>query len=322
MDENTPAGERTGILLMLIASASFAAMGYFVKLLSRDLGTGEIVFFRNLIGAVIIIPAMLAYPSHAKGGKLFSLVMRGVWGFLALGCLFYSISAMPLGTATTLTKIEPVCTAILAWFLLKEKQGVMIWAALLMGFAGIVMIMKPDSQGLSSGTLSALLSGFFAAAAYTTIRSLKDYYTPREIVLSFTMAGVIAPPVLYFMAYHTPFTNPFMTGLFHRMPNGLQEWFYMLMVGILALFSQLLMTRAFSLGRASIIAPIGYSILLFSTIAGILAGDKVPDTSVICGILLVAASGVTVSLSSKHGGIHGKKRRSNNERKPHYSHRT
>ncbi|QAR33917.1 DMT family transporter [Geovibrio thiophilus] len=299
MDENFQPAEKAGIIYMLLASAFFASMGYYVKVLGQTLGTGEIVFFRNLIGLVIIVPMIIARPSGAKGGKPVMLAMRGVFGFLALFFYFYSISVLPLGTAATLTKIDPIFTALLAFFILKEKQGIMIWVGLLTGFVGVVMLMHPESGGVNAGSLSALLSGLFAAAAYTTVRNLREYYSPRAIVASFATAGVIGPPMVYAAVYYTPLGNDALRGLFHRMPSGAYEWYCIVMVGILATVSQYFLTKAYSLARASVAASVSYSGLLFASVAGVMAGDKLPDFMGICGILFIVLSGMTVHFSQK-----------------------
>jgi len=299
MNENFQSTEKAGIIYMLLASALFSTMGYYVKILGQTLGTGEIVFFRNLIGLLIIVPSLIARPSGTKGGKPFMLAMRGVFGFLALFFYFYSISVLPLGTAATLTKIDPIFTAILAFFLLKEKQGILIWGGLLTGFLGVVMLMRPETGGINAGSLSALLSGLFAAAAYTTVRNLREYYSPRAVVASFAAAGVIGPPIVYAAIYYTPLGNEALRGLFHRLPSGAYEWYCIIMVGLLATVSQYFLTKAYSLARASIAASVSYSGLFFATLAGIMAGDKIPDFIGICGILFIALSGMTVHFSQK-----------------------
>ncbi len=299
MNENFQSTEKAGIIYMLLASAFFSTMGYYVKILGQTLGTGEIVFFRNLIGLLIIVPSLIARPSGTKGGKPFMLAMRGVFGFLALFFYFYSISVLPLGTAATLTKIDPIFTAILAFFLLKEKQGILIWGGLLTGFLGVVMLMRPETGGINAGSLSALLSGLFAAAAYTTVRNLREYYSPRAVVASFAAAGVIGPPIVYAAIYYTPLGNEALRGLFHRLPSGAYEWYCIIMIGLLATVSQYFLTKAYSLARASIAASVSYSGLFFATLAGIMAGDKIPDFIGICGILFIALSGMTVHFSQK-----------------------
>ncbi len=299
MDESFQPAEKAGIIYMLLASALFASMGYYVKILSQTLGTGEIVFFRNLIGLIIIVPTIIARPSGAKGGKPVMLAMRGIFGFLALFFYFYAITVLPLGTAATLTKIDPIFTALLAFFLLKEKQGLIIWAGLLTGFLGVIMLMRPEAGGLNAGSICALLSGLFAAAAYTTVSNLRGYYSPRAIVASFAAAGVIGPPMVYAAVYYTPLGNDALKGLFHRLPSGGYEWYCIIMVGLLATVSQYFLTKEYSLARASVAASVSYSGLFFASVAGIMAGDKVPDFMGICGIIFIALSGMAVHFSQK-----------------------
>jgi drug/metabolite transporter (DMT)-like permease len=291
--------EKQGVLCMLGAAALFAAMGYYVKILSSTMGAGDIVFFRNFFALVFILPIIFSGRSKNKGGKPFRLIFRGITGFLALFFYFYSITKLPLGTAVTLGKVEPIFTAILAWLLLKEKQNSLIWLSLLIGFTGVVLLMHPEKGEFNLGSAAALLSGFLAAVAYTTIRDLRDSYSPITIVASFAIAGVIGPPLVYFLAYFSPFGNDALRDLFIKIPSNSSEWYGVFMVGVFATVAQYLLTKAYSLSRASVVGAVGYSGLFFSTIAGIIAGDKLPDILGICGIILVALSGITASFSEK-----------------------
>lgn len=284
---------------MLGAALFFAAMGYYVKILSSTMGAGDIVFLRNLLALVFIMPIMLSGRAKSKGGKPFRLIFRGVSGFLALFCYFYAITELPLGTAVTLGKVEPFFTAILAWLILKEKPNRLVWTALFIGFAGVILLMHPEKGELNYGSAAALLSGFLAALAYTTIRDLRDSYSPVAIVGSFAVAGIAGPPLVYLAAYHTPLGTEFLRALFVKMPSTFAEWYGVVMVGIFATIAQYLLTRAYSLTRASVVAAVGYSGLFFSTLAGIIAGDKIPDIMGICGIILVAISGIAASFSEK-----------------------
>lgn len=284
---------------MLLASALFSAMGYYVKVLGQTLGTGEIVFFRNLVGLIIIVPSLLFYPGEGKGGKPFMLAMRGLLGFLALFLYFYSVSLLPLGTAAALSKIDPIFTAIFAWFFLKEKQNALLWVGLIAGFFGVLLLLRPEVGGLNLGSISALLSGILAASAYTTIRNLRGVYSPRAIVASFATAGVVGPPLVYVLAFYTPLGTEKLQELFKGLPTSNYEWYCVIMIGLLATISQYFITKSYSLAKASVAASVSYSGLVFATIAGIIAGDKAPDLMGVCGIIFIALSGMTAHMSQK-----------------------
>ncbi|WP_081647021.1 DMT family transporter [Limisalsivibrio acetivorans] len=312
---NKPTNETAGVLIMLLASALFATMGYFVKRLGETHGTGEIVFFRNLIALMVLLPGILMHRSEIKGGRPFLLALRGLFGFAALFAYFHTITIIPLATAATFMKTAPLFTALLAWIFLKEKSDPKIWFSVVAGFIGIMLILDPGSGVHITGALLGLFAGFMAASAYTSIRQLRSHYPPSVIVASFAVFGVIGPSIIYAGGDFGIISQNFHRMLFHSMPGGI-EWFFVLAVGLLATISQYLMTKAYALGRASVIATSSYSSLVFASIAGYMAGDALPDISDICGIILVALSGIIVGVSTRNGGKNGTKRSSNNEGEP------
>jgi len=141
-----------------------------------------------------------------------------------------------------------------------------------------------------------IFSGIGAALAYTSIRELRTYYDTRAIVLSFVGVGSIGPVVLMLLA---PYVNsPELDMLFSEfvMPSGML-WGYIVMVGLLGTFSQILMTKAYEYTKAGIVGAISYSNIVFALIIGIFLGDALPDMWTILGILLVIGSGLLVTFA-------------------------
>jgi len=284
--------EFQGILLMIVASFMFAVMAYFVKMLSKTMTVPEIALYRNLVALAILFTSLRIYPPASKGGNIKLLALRGIFGFTAMFCYFFTISTVPLATAATLVKTAPFFTAILAYFFLKEKISKNIWSAVFIGFIGILMILRPSPDMNLLGAFTGLMSGFVAAMAYTSIRQLTKYYGAREIVTSFSVAGITGSSILIII-------DILRTGIssydyYELAPHGI-EWFYVVCVGLLATFSQWVMSRSYFFGRASVLATVGYSSLIFSVFAGMLAGDKFPGPITIAGIVLVAISGILVA---------------------------
>lgn len=286
--------ETQGIILMLVASFFFAWMGLFVKLLSDSLGTIQIVFFRNMLGVLIIIPSMLVVSEKNTGGRFGLLVMRGLFGFTALCMYFYSISIMPLASAITFTKTAPVFTAILAHYLLKERAPKAVWFAVISGFLGILMILQPSEGIPLVGSITGIASGFLAGAAYTSIRQLREYYNPRTIILSFAIAGTIAP-LLILIASSLFLKDPTQYHVISFIMPDSQQWFYLACLGFLATIAQYLMTKSYSLANASIVGTVSYSSLIFSVVFGLIAGDPFPTFITCIGIGMITVSGFLVS---------------------------
>ncbi len=283
-----------GILLMLLATITFAFMGGFVKLLSHSISSLELTFFRNIFGVVIIIFALFKTPTTSKGGKPFLLFFRGFIGFLALLAYFYNMAHIPLGVATTYNKTSPLFLAFFAWIFLGEKLAKSAIIALILGFIGIIFIAKPDGFDLDKYTILGIFSGIGAALAYTSIRELRKYYDTRIIALSFMSVGTIGPLILMIISSYYNFDQSF-DFLFSKfvMPQGVQ-WLYIIALGVLATISQLLMTKAYTLTKAGIIGTITYAQILFGTIVGIILGDNIPDILTILGMILIILAGVLV----------------------------
>ncbi|MGC9350904.1 MAG: DMT family transporter [Sulfurovum sp.] len=288
-----------GILYMLIASLSFAVMGGFAKVVSEILPPVEVTFFRNVFGVVLVGYAIYRSPLKQIGGKPMLLLFRGVMGFSALLAYFYIIAYIPLGEAVTYNKTSPIFVAIFAFLFLGEKLHGSAVFAILLGFVGIVMIAQPQGGVFDKYDLLGIFSGLGAALAYTSIRELRQYYDTRTIVMSFMGVGTVAPLLLMLA---TPYVNPpkeldFMFAAF-VMPEGIL-WFYILMMGLSATFSQILMTKAYEHTKAGIVGTISYSNIVFALIIGIMLGDPIPDIWTFLGILLVITSGLIVALAKK-----------------------
>jgi len=283
-----------GILLMLLASLTFAVMGGAAKILAESLPPLEVTFFRNIFGVAIILTALFAKPSKNKGGKPLLLFFRGFIGFLALLAYFYIMAHIPLGVAVTYNKTSPLFLAFFAWLFLGEKLPKKALFALVFGFIGIVLIAKPDGFSLSKYDLLGLFSGIGAALAYTSIRELKNYYDTRTIALSFMGVGTLGPIILMVIAEFitVPKELDFLLSKF-VMPSGV-DWIYIVIVGVMATISQLLMTKAYSLTKAGIVGTITYTQILFAVIIGTALGDMFPDIYTILGMICITIAGILV----------------------------
>ncbi len=172
---------------MLLSSLFSAVNGALAKILSEDLSALEIVFFRNLIGVIFILLMLKHTPGTFSRNHLGSLILRGVLGFSAMIMFFYTITTIPLGVAITLNKTSPFFVAVLAFWLLRERASRTSIMALFIGFFGVILITKPQGMFIDYDHFLGILGGFFAAAAYTTIRKIKDHFDSRVIVLSFML---------------------------------------------------------------------------------------------------------------------------------------
>ncbi len=280
---------------MLVSALISALNGAIAKVLSEEISALEIVFFRNLLGVLFILMMLKHTPTKLPGGQLHLLILRGLLGFSAMILFFYTITTIPLGVAITLNKTSPLFVSILAFFLLQEhldKKGLI---ALFIGFIGVLLITKPTGLSFSYEHLLGILGGFFAAAAYTTIKKIKHIYDARVIVLSFMTTGAVAPLLLFLIAPYidAPEAVSFLFVDF-LLPESSKVWALILAMGLISTLSQWLLTKAYSLSRAGIIGVVSYTNIPFAIGFGYMLGDLFPDFWTFCGIGLIVLGGLLV----------------------------
>ncbi len=285
-----------GILFMLLSALISALNGAVAKVLAEDLSALEIVFFRNLIGALLVLYTLKHTAPTLTGGRFHLLFMRGFFGFSAMILFFYTITTIPLGEAITLNKTSPLFVSVLAYYLLHEHLSKRAIFALLIGFLGVVFITKPFGLTISYEHFLGILGGFFAAAAYATIKKIKDIYDTRVIMLSFMGAGTLFPLLLFILA---PWIDPpeYLRFLFmpFSLDHGLHVWLLIGFMSLISTLSQWLLTKAYSFSKASIIGVISYTNIPFAIGFGWMLGDAFPDLLTFSGIGLIVLGGILVS---------------------------
>jgi len=286
----------SGIFFMLGSALISAFNGAITKMLSEDISALEIVFFRNFIGIFIILYALKHTPPKLTGGKIHLLFTRGFFGFMAMILFFYTITVIPLGEAITLNKTSPFFVTILAFFLLRERLELRTLFALFVGFTGVILIVKPFGLTFSYAHFLGILGGFFAAAAYTTIKKIKDIYDSRVIVLSFVGIGTLMPALLFLLA---PFMSvpQALTFLFPQFvfPDKMSVWLLIGVMAFISTLSQWLLTKAYSAKNLSVVGVISYTNIPFAIGFGTLLGDRFPDMLTFLGIGLIVFGGILVS---------------------------
>ena len=283
-----------GIKYMLFASFLFACMGAFAKELSDSMSSLEVVFFRNVFGVLLILISIYQKPLNQIGGKVWLLIFRGLAGFIALLFFFYNIANIPLGEAMTFSKTSTIFSAIFAYIFVKEKLGFKGWIGVFIGFIGILFITKFDGSSLDKTDWLGILCGVGAGLAYTSIRELRKYYDSRAIVLSFMTIGTMGPLILMIISeFYINENYDYIFATF-VMPKN-EDWLFIVLLGLVATFAQIYMTKAYSVAKAGIIGTISYANIAFSIAIGIFLGDAFPDIWIIFGILLIVISGILVS---------------------------
>ncbi|WP_374674531.1 DMT family transporter [Ideonella sp.] len=274
--------------LMLLATLLFATMGVCVKLASAHYSAAEIVLYRSLVGALF-----LAGVVAVRGGSLRTAVpgmhfWRSLTGVCSLVLWFYAIGALPLATAITLNYMSSVWMALFllggaVLFGAARVDGRLI-AAVLTGFAGVALVLQPTlERDQALGAAAGLASGLCAAMAYLQVTALGRAGEPEyRVVFYFSLGGTVAGALLTLA-----------TGVHAHTPAGLG---LLLATGVLATVAQVLMTRAYAIGRPLANASLQYLGIVFSFVFGVLLFDDPVTAMALAGMALIIVAGVAASV--------------------------
>jgi drug/metabolite transporter (DMT)-like permease len=277
---------------MVLSSLLFALMGVCVKFASAHYEAGEIVFYRALVGA-----GYIALIARWRGRTLATRIpamhfWRSTTGVFSLMLWFYAIGGLPLATAMTLNYMSSVWMAL---FLIgggvllgtTRVDGRLI-GAVLAGFAGVVLVLRPtiDRQELWHG-VAGLMSGLLAATAYLQVTALGRAGEPEErIVFYFSIGGLIAGGA--WIALH---------GSAGHTARGLA---LLVAIGLLATTAQMLMTRAYRVGRALVNASLQYLGIVFAVVFGVLIFNDPVTAQALGGMVLIVAAGLAATSLREH----------------------
>jgi drug/metabolite transporter (DMT)-like permease len=287
-----------GIFYMLLAAMGFSIMGGSAKMLKDSFNAGQLVFYRNAVGLAFLAVSFARRRPVNRGGRLSWLAFRGIMGTIALYTLLFCILNMPLGTAMTYNLTSAMFIALFSFLFFREYHGGWVLFAVVLGFLGMLFIYKPNMHLPVHYHLAGLISGITSALAYMTVGRIAAYYDPRVIVFSFLFFGLAVPSLSMLLQYVTGWPVDGLFMISWRSPTG-EEWVFILMMGLAALFGQYFVTRAYGADKAGIVSAISYANIIFSTAIGIMLGDNFPDILSITGICCIIGSGLVISLEKR-----------------------
>lgn len=269
---------------MLVAAALFALMGVLVKHASQNFSAPELVFYRSVFG-LLAIWAMVAVGQRRLLAPFATAhagthVWRGLSGFLALVLFFYALSRLPLATAVTLNYTAPLFLAALSAWWLRERHGRGVTGAVLLGFVGVVLLLRPqmDNQAWQPA-LAGLASGMLAAVAYVNVKRLGKLGEPEwRVVFYFTLLSTAGGALWMALAgFHSPRPG---------------DWPWLVGIGVSATLAQLALTRAYHRGHTLTVGALAYSTVGFSALYGVvLFGERLPPLTW-AGTAVIAGAGI------------------------------
>lgn len=266
-----------GVLWALVATALFSAEAAAAKVAASQFPVLQILFFRQLFVLGSALPVIAtSFPDCLRTRYPGIHAARLTGAFVALSCGIWAVSVMPLSTATTLGFAKVFFVALFALKFLSEPIGLHRGAAIIVGFIGVVIVMRPGLQGLSDPTvLIPIVGAMGAALAQVCVRRLSQTEATvtlltYQAVLIGLMSGL---PLFWF------WVSPDLSGLV--LLTG---------IGLLATAGQWLAVRALRLSEAGVVASVQYVQLVYAAVLGYLIFAEWPDTGTLVGAAVIVAS--------------------------------
>ena len=266
---------------MLVAGFFFAMMGVFVKFGAGEFDAAEMAFYRSFVGLFFIGALVVGRKGTIRTSHLAGHVTRSVVGSISLIGYFYAMSKLPLATAQTLNYTSPIFLAIATLVVLGERFTSWLIGAIVLGFAGVALLLQPTMQGgKESAAWIGLFSGVFAAWAYLSVRSLGRLGEPDyRVVFWFTVIGSIICAGWQLA-----------TSSFH--PLRWNNLWIVVGIGFCGTIAQLAMTRAYRTGNTLVVGSLSYSTLVFGAFATFLVGNERLAPLELAGMAVIIASGI------------------------------
>ena len=266
------------IILNLCAWIVLPFMDAIAKYLSSDLSFFQITWARYFFTVFWTLQLMFLFfrrnLTFSKNPKL--QVLRGITLFSANICFFYAISVISLSKALTLAFIAPLVTTALSPIVLGEKVGIRRWSAVLIGFSGTLVVIRPGFIEFNLATISALCTGVLYGLYLIITRKLHSTDNP---LLTLLLTGVVGVSIGSFFV-PIVWINPSIT-----------EWIWLGLMGIFACLGHLFLIYSLKYADASRLAPFGYFEIVTNIILGYVVFNHFPDLWTFIGLFIIVTSG-------------------------------
>lgn len=270
---------RAGILIALLGMLMFALNDVMGKWLVATYSVGQVLLLRSAAALVVLAPML--WRSRARLWPLerpWLQAGRVAASTLEVYCFYFAVTTLPLANVMTYWLAGPIYVAALSPWLLGERVGPWRWAAILVGFAGVVVALRPGAEPLSLAVLVSLFGSAMFAAMVVSARMLRGT-ADGALVFWQTLGALVAGLATAATGWVAP---------------SAPDLFLLALLGIVAMLAHLLIARSLKLADAATVAPLQYTLLLWAIVFGWLIFSDTPEAAILGGAALITASGLVI----------------------------
>ena len=272
-----------------IKAALFGMAGFFlfavhdliIKMLGTTYSPFQIVFFSVLFGFPLVTLLLVrdSSPENLRPHHPWWTLIRTVALMVSIACAFYAFATTPLTEVYAIVFMMPMFATLLSIPMLGERVGLHRGAAMLICLIGVLVVLRPDTTGLSTGHIAALAAAFGSALGSIIVRRIGK--EERDVVLllfpmlgNFLMMGALMP--------------------FFYVPVSIQDLGAMALISLLSIMAFSCMIAAYKVGEAAVVAPMQYSQMIWAVLFGLMFFNETPDKLTLIGTAIIIAGGLYI----------------------------
>ena len=252
-----------------------------VKGLNLYFPVWEVIFFRALSGVIISIGLVIIF--GVKSLKTEKPIRHFIRAFSAVGCVvfyFFGLKYLPLTENIAIVHSAPILAALLAVPILKEKLGIHRISAIIIGFVGVIIIVRPGSNVFQLVSILPIVSALFMASVYLSTRSLMDTDTSIAIIFYYSFALLITSLIFFPKDFVIP---------------NLSQLIPLMSLGFMGSLGHYFMSQAAKNAEVVVISPFEYTSFIFVGVMGYFFYNEIPNSSVIIGGFLIVIGGIYIA---------------------------
>jgi drug/metabolite transporter (DMT)-like permease len=268
-------GNAQGMAWMLLAAAFTVGMSAVIKHVVRDLPAPEVLFFRMALALLVLVPWFVRRgPRVVVTSRLRDHFVRGLAGVFSMACYVYALAGLALADFIALSFTRPLWMVLTSFFFLHEVVGLRRAGGIAAGFAGVLLIVRPQFD-IQPAMILALLGGALSSVTLVQVKQLASTEPSARIVFYSSVFGALFSGIPAAFAWVTP-----------TMP----QLAWLTCSAVMAGIGQFCSAQAASAGDATVIAPMDFTQLPMAAVLGVLAFGEVPDLWVAIGTLIILAA--------------------------------
>lgn len=269
-------GNVRGSIIVIVASLVSVMMSSLIKHVGQTIPVIEILFVRQILVLIIISPVIFRNRATVFKSNIYGMhFMRAALSICAMYLGFSAVVNMPLAEVTAISFARILFTTILAIIFLNEVIGIRRWTSIIIGFVGVIVIIRPDPDNFNIYALMAIVSALFVSAVQIILRKLTQIDKPSTILVFHSVSITLFMSIPAYFLWVMP---------------SLDEMFYILMIGGLMSMMQWLFIQALRVGEAAAIAPMEYTRLLYAGVIGMIFFAETPTVWTLSGAGIIVAS--------------------------------